>query len=172
MTLVTIKNQKEKEKYPVIHATVLFVGRKKIGKRFLEIVSRNFGLMHPYHKIFNTKLLEISYSCMPNMKNQIMSHNRKMLDKKVEERKQCNCRNKCILDGNCLLTYVIYRATVITPEKSKQSVGSSSLSFIIRYTRHKFSFNNNNKYRLKTTLSKYIWELKIEIKILALTGKF
>ena len=131
----------------------------KIGKRFLEIVSRNFGPMHPYHKIFNRKLLKISYSCMPNMKSQIMSHNRKMLEDKVEERKQCNCRDKCMVDGNCLLTNVIYRATVVTSEKSKQYVGSSGLSFKSRYTRHKCSFNNS-KYRLKTTLSKYIWELK------------
>ena len=64
-----------------------------------------------------------------------------------------------MVDGNRLLTNVIYRATVITSEKSKQSVGSSGLSFKIRYTRHKFSFNYN-KYRLKTTLSKHIWELK------------
>ena len=34
-----------------------------------------------------------------------------------------------------------------------------SLSFKSRYTRHKCSFNNSRK-RLKTTLSKYIWELK------------
>ena len=82
-----------------------------------------------------------------------------MLEDKVEERKQCNCRDKCMVDGNCLLTNVIYRATVVTSEKSKQYVGSSGLSFKSRYTRHKCSFNYS-KYRLKTTLSKYIWELK------------
>ena len=66
---------------------------------------------------------------MPNMKSQVMSHNRKMLVDKVEERKQCDCRDKCMVDGNCLLTNVIYRATVITSEKSKQYFGSSGLSF-------------------------------------------
>ena len=76
------------------------------------------------------------YSCMPNMKSQIMSQNRKMLEDKAKERKQCNCRDKCMVDGNCLLTNVIYRATVITSEKSKQYVGSSGLSFNSRYTRH------------------------------------
>jgi len=131
----------------------------KIGKRFLEIVSRNFGPTHPYHRIFNRKLLKISYSCMPNMKSQIMSHNRKLLEDKVEEKKQCNCKEECMVDGNCLLTNVIYRATVTTSEKSKQYVGSSGLSFKSRYTRHKCSFNNS-KYKLKTTLSKYIWDLK------------
>ena len=88
-----------------------------------------------------------------------MSHNRKMLEDKAEERKQCNCRDKCMVDGNCLLTNVIYRATVITSEKSKQYVGSSDLLFKSRYRRYKCSFNDS-KYRLKTTLSKYNWDLK------------
>ena len=134
----------------------------KIGKRFLEIISRNFNPMYPYHKIFNKKLLKISYSCMPNIKSK-MSHNCKMLEDKVEERKQCNCRDKCMMDGNCLLTNVIYRAKVITSEKSKQYVGSSGLWFKSRYTRHKYSFNNS-KYRLKITLSKYIRELNDRTK--------
>ena len=60
-----------------------------------------------------------------------------------------------MVDGNCLLTNVIYRATVITSEKNKQCVGHQAYHY---YTRHK-SYFNNNKYRLKTTLPKYIWEL-------------
>ena len=66
---------------------------------------------------------------MPNMKSQIMSHNSKMLEDKAEEQKQCNCRDKCIVNGNCLLTNVISKATVITSEKSKQYVGSLVLLF-------------------------------------------
>ena len=42
-----------------------------------------------------------------------------------------------------------------------------SLSFKSRYTRHKCSFNNSRK-RLKTTLSKYIWELKDRNKDLSI----
>ena len=69
------------------------------------------------------------------------------------ERKQCNCRDKCMVDAIVywLLTNVIFRATVITSEKSKKYVGSSGSLFKTRYTRHKCSFNND-KYRLKTTL--------------------
>ena len=88
-----------------------------------------------------------------------MSLNRKMLEDKVEKRNQRNCRDKCMVDGNCLLKDVIYRATVKTSEKSKQYVGLSGLSFKSRYTRHKCSFKNS-KYRLKSTLSKYRWDLK------------
>ena len=67
-----------------------------------------------------TAIFFISYSCMPNMKSQIMSHNRNMLKDKAEDRNKCNCCNKCMVDGNCLLRNVIYRETVITSEKRKQ----------------------------------------------------
>ena len=46
-----------------------------------------------------------------------MSHNPKMLEDKTEKRKQCNCRDKCMVDGNCLLTNFIYRATEIASKK-------------------------------------------------------
>ena len=49
-----------------------------------------------------------------------MSHSRKILEDKAEKRKQCICRDKCMVDGNWLLTNAIYRATVLTSEKSKQ----------------------------------------------------
>ena len=89
-----------------------------------------------------------------------MSHNRKMLE---EERTElCNCKEKFVVDGTCLLLNVIYKATVKTAEDTKQCVGSSGLTFKNRYTKHKFSFDNYN-YRFKTTLSKYIWELKDKI---------
>ena len=46
-----------------------------------------------------------------------------------------------------------------TAEDTKQYVGSSGTIFKSRYTRHTCSFNNY-KHIFKTTLSKYIWELK------------
>ena len=50
-------------------------------------------------------------------------------------------------------------------------INNSGLLFKSRYTRHKCSFNKS-KYGLKTTLLKYIWELKDRNKDLALCGKF
>ena len=90
-----------------------------------------------------------------------------MLEDKVEEQKQCNCRDKCMVDGNCLLTNVIYRATVITSEKSKQYVGSSGLSFKSIYKWHKCFFNVS-KYRLKLRIRNIFGSWKIKMKILAL----
>ena len=43
-----------------------------------------------------------------------MFHKRKMLKDNTEETKQCKCRDKCMVDGNCLITNVIFRAKVIT----------------------------------------------------------
>ena len=57
----------------------------------------------------------------------------------------------------CLLTNFVCIATVITSKKSKQYVGSSGWSFTVK--RHKYSFYNI-KYRLKTTLFKYIRNYK------------
>ena len=75
-----------------------------------------------------------------------------------------------MVDGNCILTNVIYRAKLITSEKSKQNVGSSGLSFKSRYTRHKCSFNNSNN-RLKTALSKYTLDLKDRNKDFSINRK-
>ena len=58
----------------------------KIDKRFSRNCQLKLLSMHPYHKIFKRKLLKISYSCMPNIKSQIISHNRKMLEDKVENK--------------------------------------------------------------------------------------
>ena len=59
-------------------------------------------LLKYHHK--QSKCLFNLYLCMPSMKSQILSHNHKMLEDKAEERKQYNCKNKCMVDGNCLLT--------------------------------------------------------------------
>ena len=54
---------------------------------------------------------------------------------------------------------IINKTRAQTTEDTKQYAGLSGLTFKGRYTRHK-RFINNYKYRFKTTLSKYIWELK------------
>ena len=52
-----------------------------------------------------------------------MSDNLKMLEDKAEEQNKFNCRDKCMVDGNYLLTNFIYRKS----EKSKQYVSSPGL---------------------------------------------
>ena len=134
----------------------------RIGKCFLDLVDRNFGNKHPYHKIFNRKLLKISYSCMPNIKSRIMAHNRKMLDDDPNMR-MCNCRvkNECPVSNRCLTENTVYKATVfnITKNETNFYIGSTGLTFKNRYTKHKHSFNWIAK-RNATALSDHIWKLK------------
>ena len=63
-TLVTEYNKRKSKN--ILHFTppLWLSVETKIGKRFLEIVhNQNLGPTHPHHKIFNRKLLKISYSC-------------------------------------------------------------------------------------------------------------
>ena len=53
--------------------------KTNLGRSFLNIVDRCFSKNNPLHKIFNRHTLKLSYSCMPNMKTIISSHNKKLL---------------------------------------------------------------------------------------------
>ena len=95
--------------------------KTNLGRKFLNIVDRCFPKNHPLHKIFNRHTLRISYSCMPNVKTIIASHNRKLLSDYNQSQtspqtldKECNCRKKdqCYLEGKCLRSNVVYQATV------------------------------------------------------------
>ena len=59
------KKTKKKENSSYFTQPFCLSVETKIGKRFLQIVSRNFGPMHLYYKIYSRKLLKILYSCMP-----------------------------------------------------------------------------------------------------------
>ncbi len=71
-----------------------------IGKKFLAIIDKCFPPNHRLNKIFNRHTLKLSYSCMPNMKTIISSHNKKLLSQKTQtpaptqQPKTCNCRKK------------------------------------------------------------------------------
>ena len=73
-----------------------------IGKQFLGLVDKHFPTHHKYHKIFNRRTLKLSYSCTPNIKAIISSHNKKTLNssKSAEPAQMCNCRvrNSCPLN--------------------------------------------------------------------------
>ena len=53
--------------------------KTNLGRKFLGIVDKCFSQNHPLHKIFNRHTLKLSYSCMPNMKTIIASHNKNIL---------------------------------------------------------------------------------------------
>ena len=118
---------------------------------------------HSLHKIFNKHTLKFSYSCVPNMKSIISSHNKALLldyhqSQTQTSDKECNCRKKdqCPLDGKCLTQNVVYQATVST-QTSDSYVGLAT-NFKELYRNHT-SFRHQSK-RNETELSKHIWTLK------------
>ena len=99
---------------------------------------------------------------MPNIKNIIDSHNKKIIQK--EERtpdKPCNCRKKdeCPLEGKCRSDNIVYQATVAANNKKETYIGLASTEFKSRYYNHTNSFNEIKK-KNQTELSKHIWNLK------------
>ena len=66
------------------------------------------------------------------------------------------------MGGKCLTECIVYKATVQVPQRrDKVYYGLTEGPFKDRYRSHKATFDHD-KYRLKTKLSKYLWELRDE----------
>ena len=99
---------------------------------------------------------------MPNIASIIKSHNAK-ITKPAEENqhKRCNCGIRgipanCPLNGNCLATNLVYKATVTADNKpSKVYIGMTEHAFKSRYNNHITSLKHQS-HRNDTALSKYI----------------
>ena len=135
-----------------------------IGRKFFNILEKNFPKDHSLHKIVNKNTVKLSYSCMPNMGRILKNHNKSIIGDtdNHDEVHQCNCREKsaCPLQGNCLAKSNVYQADVETERGEHYPyIGISDGIFKSRWNDHKTSFKDI-KYRNKTELSKLIWELK------------
>ena len=157
--------------------------RTCIGKRFLQLIDKHFPKNSPLSKIFNRNTVKISFSCMPNVASIIKSHNSRVLGCATPAPaatvtqgrgarsgpRKCNCRvpQGCPLDGNCLVSSVVYKATVMTNDNRgevKHYFGLTEGPFKQRYNSHLTNFRHS-KYRNATELSKYIWQLKDDNKV-------
>ena len=116
---------------------------------------------------------------MPNVKQLIDGHNRSILQsvetaqpQQDEGKKTCNCRKKeeSPLDGECLVSEVVYQATVKTPAAQETYSGLTANQFKARYRNHQMSFRHV-KRRNETELSKHLWKLKDESKEFTVTWK-
>ena len=159
--------------------------KTNIGKTFLVLLNNCFKPGHQLHKIMNRNTIKISYSCMPNMKQAISTHNKAIIEKTnptPTAPTNCNCRKKdtCPLNGECLTPSIIYQATVTRHDSNKDNtyIGLTDNSFKTRYNGHVNSFKHSSK-RNSTTLSQHIWSLKdkaiqysIKWKILAKAKSF
>ena len=134
-----------------------------VAKTFLKLIDKHFPKLHILHKVFNRNNVKVSYSCTSNMRNLIKQHNAKILNETRKANSDgCNCRkrNSCPLDGACLASGIVYKATVTTNiGQPKIYIGSTEHSFKTRFNNHKISLKYR-KHSHSTCLSKYIWELK------------
>ena len=59
--------------------------KTNVSKLFLRLINKHFPPTHKYRKIFNSNTIKISYSCMPNIKSKIITHNKKILNKPANQ---------------------------------------------------------------------------------------
>ena len=113
----------------------------KIGKSFLSLLDLHFPRNHIYSSIFNRNKIEVSYSCMQNIKYVINNHNMKVLNDTTEIEESCNCRNRnnCPLNSKCFTPNIIYKAQ-ITPNqpnyKKNVYIGTAETDFKHRFNNH------------------------------------
>lgn len=64
-----------------------------MGKKFFNLLGKDFPKTHQLHKLFNCNNVKVSYSCLPNFKSMINILNKNILSEK-EKPYLCNCRDK------------------------------------------------------------------------------
>lgn len=138
--------------------------KTNLGSKFLQLVQKHFPPKHRLHIIFNKNNIKLSYSCTKNIGTIIKNHNSNITNKETKE-KTCNCRNKnnCPLNGECLTSNIIYKATVTTDNNTAHYIGSSETEFKTRYNNHTASFRHTNK-KNATSLSTHIHKQKEQNK--------
>ena len=85
----------------------------------MNLLDQKFPKSNKLHAIFNRNTVKVSYSCTQNMSSMIKYHNKKVIKEDAKETKSCNCRVKseCPLNGQCQVTDIIYKCTVLSPDK-------------------------------------------------------
>ena len=87
------------------------------------------------------------------MSSMIKSHNKKVINKDVKESKSCNFRVKseCRLNGQCQVTDIIYKCTVLSPDKpNKVYLRTAEGDFKKEFYNHRTLFNNEGKIYMGT----------------------
>ena len=59
----------------------------------LLLIQKHIPNNHKYHKAFNENNLEISYSCMANIKSIVNIHNKDLITEIKTQAVNCNCTN-------------------------------------------------------------------------------
>ena len=167
-------NEKRKRKRKIIWFNPPYSKNVKtnVGKIFFKLLLyKHFPPSHSFHKIFNKKSVEISYSCMRNMSSIISADNRSILNPpKTSFGCNCRTRNMCPLQNKCLTPNIVYQADITNNVDDERRVylDLSETPFKDKYHNHLRDFNNEIHYK-KTELSRYVWDLKRHNKELHIT---
>ena len=106
--------------------------KANVGKTFFKLLQKHFPPTYPMYTISNKNKIKIRYSCFPNMGSIISSHNKHILNSNNTE-DGCNCNNKdeCPLENECLTPRIVYRADVTNnkTEEHKYYYGISDTPF-------------------------------------------
>ena len=140
----------------------------QVGRIFRQLIDCHFKKGTLLGKLFNHNTLKVSYSCVPNLKAKVTSHNRKILSKPersvVRTESNCRVKEKCPFKGEraCDIGSAVYKAVVKTgdPRKEKFYIGSSN-NFKKRCYSHKDTFIDRERMT-ESCLSEYVWKLKDE----------
>ena len=157
------KNRKRKIMYynPPYNPCV----QTNVTRIFNSLLEKYFKKGTLMGKLFNNNNCKISYSTMPNLKQFISGHNKKILKKNEPKKAErgCNCRGgvqNCPVEGQCLKQEVIYEVGISAVQKEdKNYIGSTATTFKERLGNHKSDCKLEHR-RHATKLSGYVWELK------------
>ena len=142
--------------------------KTNIARHFLRLLDKHFPPHHKLHRLFNRNNVKVSYSCLDNVASKISQHNKTTLNPPPErvEKRLCNCRKadkpNCPLQGECLLSSIVYKATVRSERETKQYIGLCETTFKQRLYNHRSAWNavKKSKKTLSSELPKYVWHLK------------
>ena len=162
--LNTTSNTTQKKKVHLLQPPYCQSVQTNIGKLFLNLIDKHFKKSNEYYKIFNRKCIKISYSCPPNIKASINSHNKRILNKPPTDADPYNCRKKTDypVRNQCLTKNTIQEAK-ITPENGdpKIYIGFTRKTFKANFNEHKNSFPKPCKTNPHCTqLANYLWDLR------------
>ena len=151
--------------------------KTNIRLAFISLIERSFPTGHKLTISFIRNTIKFGYSWMPNV-NQIIDGPNKPILKIAETAqpqkdggKTCSCRKieDCPLNGECLVSEVVYQATVTTRNKKERYIGLTATQFKARYRNHLMSFRHGQR-RDETELNKHLPQ--ITWKILAKAKPF
>ena len=134
-------------------------------RNYLSLLDKHFPQCNKFHKIFNRNTVKVTYSCMPNMKITINSHNHKIINPKtIPKERTCNYvdKVKCPPSQNCLINNIFYKAVLTSTNptyKEKIYFSIAETTFKLGHWNHQRSFKFL-KYKAHTELSNEVWRMK------------